>query len=110
MFDCVPAIVIDGDSLVCGAERVRLLGIDAPELPGHCRQGRACTPGDGEAARATLERLVALEAVRCQRAGRDRFGRTLAHCWAGQVHLNCEMVVRGHAVLRYTPIDCAGRR
>lgn len=38
--------VTDGDTIRCGAERIRLLGIDAPELPGHCRSGRACAPGD----------------------------------------------------------------
>lgn len=27
---------VDGDTLRCGQERVRLLGIDAPEMPGHC--------------------------------------------------------------------------
>ena len=33
----VHCTVVDGDPLRCGSERVRLLGIDAPELPGHCR-------------------------------------------------------------------------
>ena len=35
--------VIDGDTIHCGYTRVRLAGIDAPEMPGHCQPGRACT-------------------------------------------------------------------
>ena len=37
---CAPARVIDGDTIKCGAIRVRLLGIDAPEFSGHCQPGR----------------------------------------------------------------------
>lgn len=35
--------VIDGDTIHCRYTRVRLAGIDAPEMPGHCQPGRACT-------------------------------------------------------------------
>ena len=30
-------VAIDSDTLRCGQERVRLIGIDASELAGHCR-------------------------------------------------------------------------
>lgn len=43
---CVSPTVVDGDTLRCGSTRIRLSSIDAPELPGHCRPGRECTPGD----------------------------------------------------------------
>lgn len=46
--------VNDGDTIRCNGERVRLLGIDAPELPGHCRSGRDCAPGDRYASTAGL--------------------------------------------------------
>lgn len=36
--------VTDGDTIRCNGERIRLLGIDTPELPGHCRQGRVAYP------------------------------------------------------------------
>jgi endonuclease YncB( thermonuclease family) len=38
--------VTDGDTIRCNGERIRLLGIDTPELPGHCRKGRDCVSGD----------------------------------------------------------------
>ncbi|MGC1270186.1 MAG: hypothetical protein WA842_06275 [Croceibacterium sp.] len=34
--------VTDGDTIRCGDERIRLLGIDAPEMGGRCREGRVC--------------------------------------------------------------------
>ena len=34
--------VTDGDTIRCDGEPIRLLGIDTPEVPGHCREGRDC--------------------------------------------------------------------
>ena len=42
----------DGDSLNCNGERIRLLGIDAPEFS--CPRGRKCVAGDPRAAKAYL--------------------------------------------------------
>ena len=52
-------IAIDGDTLRCGRERIRLLGIAAPEMPGHCRRGRRCVEGDPVASRAALAAAIA---------------------------------------------------
>ena len=41
--------VTDGDTLRCDGERIRLLGIDAPELGGPCCPGRRCPAVDPEA-------------------------------------------------------------
>lgn len=75
-----PARVIDGDSLELGGHRVRLHGIDAPELGQRCddRAGRpfAC----GERARESLRQLVGDATIRCARRGTDRFQRVLAAC------------------------------
>lgn len=84
--------VTDGDTIRCGNERVRLIGIDAPELPGHCRPGRQCARGNGAASRAELERLIGGRPVRLERHGYDRYGRTLAFAWAGRVNLSCAMI------------------
>lgn len=58
---------IDGDTLRCGRERVRLIGVYAAEM----------SEAGGEAARARLERRLAAGAVTIERRGRDRYGRTL---------------------------------
>lgn len=105
---CTAPYVIDGDTLACSnlPAHIRLLGIDAPELPGHCRAGRSCTPGDGYAAKAMLATLTARGSVECQPEGYDRYRRILARCTARRVDLSCAMVRSGQAVLRYSRIDC----
>lgn len=106
-FACASPAAVDGDTLRCaGIGLVRLIGIDAPELPGHCRPGRVCTPGDGDAARRALARLVRRGAVTCATEGRDHYGRVLARCEAGGRDLSCAMMAGGWAVARYARIFC----
>ena len=69
--------VMDGDTVLFLPEgareavRLRLLGIDAPEL---------CQPG-GEAARDALIARVLHRTVRVQVVGQDSYGRQLGHLW-----------------------------
>ena len=91
--------VVDGDTLRCGAERVRLLGIDAPELPGHCRQGRACAPGDPYASTDSLESAL-VGSLSIERVGTDRYGRTLAMVRGSKGDLSCFQLARGQAVYK----------
>lgn len=87
----------DGDSLTIGAERMRLKGIDAPELSQSCeRDGRAWACG--RQARATLQELVAARDTRCSGSERDQYDRLLVVCRGGGLDINGEMVVRGMAV------------
>lgn len=75
--DPVGCRAVDGDTLRCGAERIRLVGIDTPELPGHCRAGRTCVEGDAAAATRSLTRAID-GPLTVTRTGEDRYGRTLA--------------------------------
>lgn len=79
---------VDGDTLRCGRERIRLLGIDAPEMPGHCRQGRRCVPGDPFASQASLAKAMSGTLV-IERVGADRYGRTLALVRGPNGDLSC---------------------
>lgn len=80
--------VTDGDTIRCGAERIRLLGIDAPELPGHCRVGRQCVEGDPYASTESLRQAMTGE-FRIQRVGEDRYDRTLAIVTGAHGDLSC---------------------
>lgn len=64
---------IDGDSLVCGRERIRMMGVDAPELRGRCRAEMRLA----RTAHARMQQLVS-RGVTIERRGRDRYRRTLA--------------------------------
>ncbi len=105
-FACPGAQVVDGDTLRCGAERVRLHGIDAPELPGHCRPGRDCVEGDPFASSDHLRDLAGGSALVCTRVDTDSYGRTVARCTADGVDLSCAQIEAGHAVRRYGFIRC----
>ena len=91
------ARVADGDSLEIGGERIRLRGIDAPELAQRCRKGGA-DYACGSSARDALLALVSGRQVTCTGWERDRYGRLLAACSAGGVELNRELVSSGWAV------------
>lgn len=85
---------IDGDTLRCGTERIRLVGIDAPELPGHCRRGRQCVAGDAEASKRSLARVLHGRAE-IQRLGHDRYGRTIAAVRVNGRDLSCHQLRAG---------------
>jgi endonuclease YncB( thermonuclease family) len=91
-------VAIDGDTLRCGRERVRLLAIDAPEL-GRCAPGRRCVPGDPRRARATLAEAVD-RSMRIERIGQDRYGRTLALVRSRKGDLSCWQLRQRSAMYR----------
>jgi endonuclease YncB( thermonuclease family) len=93
-------VVVDGDTLRCGEERIRLLAIDAPEKPGNCREGRQCAPGDPFASEQTL-RAAAKPTMTIRRIGTDRFGRTLALIDAQGRDLSCHQLASRAAI--YNP-------
>jgi len=91
--------VDDGDTIEVWLdgriERVRYIGIDAPEI---AHDGVGAAPG-GEAATRLNQSLVRGRRVRLEfdREKRDRYGRLLAYVWVGGTMVNLEMVRRGYA-------------
>ncbi|WP_228766333.1 thermonuclease family protein [Pelagerythrobacter aerophilus] len=107
-FSCSAPYIHDGDNIRCKEiGRGRLYGIDAPEMPGACRPGRRCTPGDPIASRDHLRSLVASGNVRCRRIETDRYERAILQCWANGIDLACAQVKAGHAVERYGNLRCS---
>ncbi len=107
-FACPAPSHHDGDAIRCGGagHSMRLYAIDAPEMPGACRPGRQCTPGDPYAARDHLAALTAGRTVRCEQVDADRYGRAVVRCTADGVDLSCQMVRDGFAVERYGRLRC----
>jgi len=89
--------VTDGDTLELDGLRIRLQGIDAPELAQACNNDDVAYPC-GLQARAALAQLVDGRPVSCESYGHDRYGRTLARCMAGTTELNRAMVKNGWAL------------
>jgi endonuclease YncB( thermonuclease family) len=86
--DTVTAISANGTKL-----RIRLLGIDAPEIPHGKKPGQPY----GEEARDYLDHLIGGKTVRLDTYGPDRYYRVLAVIWDEQVNVNLLMVAMGYA-------------
>jgi endonuclease YncB( thermonuclease family) len=88
------AQVADGDTLsLPDGTRVRLFGIDAPELSQRCN-GVPC----GQQSREGLRRLVGTAVVRCVGEDYDRYGRLVAICYVGHEDLGRTLVRNGFAL------------
>jgi endonuclease YncB( thermonuclease family) len=77
--------VSDGDSFTIGANgrphKVRLVGIDAPELAQNCETAARQPWRCGVAAREMLSKLVPRgTAIVCRSAANDKFDRALSRC------------------------------
>ncbi|OBZ93774.1 hypothetical protein ADU59_18880 [Pararhizobium polonicum] len=105
------ARIVDGDTLVLDGKRIRLTGIDAPELRQVCRRGAQDWPC-GTEARDRLRGLIGAEQTICAVDGADRYGRLLAVCSARNRDLNAAMVAGGYAVAfgKYAAEEDAARR
>ncbi|MGE6741885.1 thermonuclease family protein [Allorhizobium pseudoryzae] len=93
-----PFYVIDGDTLAVGPQRLRLSGIDAPEIKQTCLDERNQPWPCGEAARSALSRLMAGQAPECRGDARDRYRRLLVSCVSDGQTVNGRMVASGLAL------------
>jgi endonuclease YncB( thermonuclease family) len=107
-----PFYAIDGDTLSADGERLRLQGIDAPELDQTCTDEHQRTWACGQEAKRLLARMVADPGAECLGRSRDKYHRLLVRCHAGTTNINGAMVRRGLAVAsgRYSEEQVAARR
>jgi endonuclease YncB( thermonuclease family) len=83
--------VTDGDTLRCGQERIRIWGLDAPEL----------SQRGGEASKRYLRSLTTGKRVTCTlppvyARWRYSYRRRVARCFVDNKDLACEMIKAGH--------------
>ena len=91
--------VSDGDSLRSGKLRIRIFGIDAPELKQQCQDQNGTAWDCGLAARQQLENLLdADKLLHCELRDVDRYGRLVMQCFRGTVDIGAAMVLSGHAL------------
>lgn len=106
-----PFTAVDGDTLLTSGERLRLEGIDAPELAQTCNVADGSVYLCGEDARNLLATLVVARAWECSGTGRDRYQRLLVLCKAGTDDLGERIVSAGFAVAdgRYLAAEAKAR-
>jgi endonuclease YncB( thermonuclease family) len=94
-FDGRSAVIIDGDTIALGRERVRILNIDTPEThEPRCERELVA----GLKAKERLAQLVRVGAVAIERNGKDRYGRTLATLSASGRDIGTVLIEEGLAV------------
>ncbi len=99
--DTVTARTSEGTTL-----RLRLLGIDAPEMAHGTKPGQPF----GEEARDYLDHLIGGKVVRVDTYGVDRYHRVLAVVWDEQINVNLLIVAMGYAeVYRGAPCEVSCR-
>lgn len=95
-------IVVDGDTLVVGRQRIRFDKIDAFEMGQTC----VCDGEEtkcGEKSKKALFELIGSNTVSCEPSGRDFYGRLIAECFipvdGRKTSLNILMARTGMAVV-----------
>lgn len=107
--------VIDGDTFDIGDMRVRIWGIDAPEIKQKCYNAESfwlC----GEVAAQVLRNKILGKQVICDQSGIDRDGREVAKCTLNETDLGRFMVEGGwavdwpkHSQGEYAPFEATAR-
>jgi len=96
------AEITDGDSIKIKGERIRLVGIDAPETAQTCLDEQKKDHPCGRLATQYLASLINNRPVTCRWHERDRYNRILGACQADNDDLNKLMVENGWAVSYYS--------
>ena len=98
--------VVDGDTIHIKSYKIRLEGIDAPEMKQKCKKPYLqimfftfqkdyyC----GQVSKKKLIQKIGNKPVKCILLGKDRYKRYLAKCFKGTVNLNRWMVRNGYAI------------
>ncbi len=91
------ARVTDGDTIVIDGVKVRLEGIDAPELEQVCGRRSAGSWKCGREAADHVARLIRDRTVTCTGLGTDAYGRMLGICTVEGLDINADLVRNGLA-------------
>tara|TARA_B110000196_G_scaffold132769_1_gene114973 strand:- start:162 stop:701 length:540 start_codon:yes stop_codon:yes gene_type:complete len=76
------ASIIDGDTIRINKKKIRLYGIDAPELKQTCGWlSRGC----GEESKWILEQILKNEIITCFYKQKDKYGRIIGICYVGEL-------------------------
>jgi hypothetical protein len=93
------ATITDADTIVIGAETIRLQGVDAPETDQICLGSRGGLWNCGIVARNRLIQYIGSRETSCATNGKDAFGRWLATCSTNEGDLSAWLVARASAWL-----------
>ena len=91
------AIIIDGDTIHIGKNKIRLHGIDAPEIKQICKIKDKIW-NCGIESSANLKKLIGKKNIKCEVSDIDRYKRYIAECYLNNLNINQYMVRQGWAI------------
>ena len=92
--------IVDADTIILNKEKIRLHGIDAPETEQSCYIEEEAWPC-GIKATEYLKKLlegVSTPSLLCKISSKDRYGRSIAVCYVGEININRNLVENGWAL------------
>ena len=98
--------VVDGDTIHIKNFKIRLEGIDAPEIKQKCKKTYLQISilnlqkdyNCGQVSKKKLIQKIGTKQVKCISFNQDRYKRYLAKCFKGTINLNKWMVGNGYAI------------
>ena len=101
--------IVDGDTVHINEYKIRLEGIDAPEIRQKCKKEKLKISSIigftfykdyncGEVSREKLKKKVDRSKIKCILSSKDRYERYLAKCFKEKINLNRWMVRNGYAI------------
>ena len=92
------ARVVDGDTIWIDRAKIRLHGIDAPEMKQACRTSKGREQKCGILAKQALEQIIKRHNVTCKGRNTDKYKRLIAVCYIKSLNINEQMVLDGWAL------------
>ena len=92
------ARVVDGDTIWIGKTKIRLHGIDAPEMKQTCKTPKGKQSECGVLSKQFLSDLLSNREITCKGEEKDRYGRLIAVCFIDWMDINEQIVMEGWAL------------
>tara|TARA_A100001011_G_C14236027_1_gene811070 strand:+ start:1067 stop:1549 length:483 start_codon:yes stop_codon:yes gene_type:complete len=93
--------IIDADTIELDGGKVRLYGIDAPEMKQSCEDSKSEMYRCGISSKEALQFLIDMmpdKIVRCRYTTKDVYGRLIGECSIGKININSWLVENGWAL------------
>ena len=91
-------IITDGDTIKFNNKKIRLHGIDTPEIKQLCKNKNGEDYKCGVKAKLALINLISSHQVKCSVHGKDRYKRLIATCFVKNININEWLVKEGWAL------------
>ena len=91
-------IITDGDTIKFNNKKIRLHGIDTPEIKQLCKSKNGEDYKCGVKAKLALINLISSHQVKCSIHGKDRYKRLIATCFVKNININEWLVKEGWAL------------